>query len=183
LFFAFDQFFVTWMSFFSSFFLFYSFSSNIWGVCWSMHSSRGRLSNQGRFTPFVMSDWQHRTVACDVSWLVMCRWWMRHGGRQRAMKGKLQLGCDGPCGGDEQARLGARHHAVVQDKWRLGVDGPREARQSHTRSTWCSIKARWHGDRATMVSVESRGARRRPDTRLRRFGWFGPQNHQVGPIS
>jgi hypothetical protein len=29
LFFAFDQFFVTWMSFFSSFFLFYSFSSNI----------------------------------------------------------------------------------------------------------------------------------------------------------
>jgi len=50
------------------------------------------------------------------------------------VKGELQLGWDGPCGDDEQARgLTRMHHVVVMDKWRLGAEGPEEFGRSHGR--------------------------------------------------
>ena len=53
-----------------------------------------------------------------------------------AVKGKLQLECDVPCGDDKQAKgLALMYHVMVKDKWRLGVKGPEESRQSHERST------------------------------------------------
>ena len=65
-----------------------------------------------------------------------------------AVKGELQLGCDVPCGDDEQARgLAPMHHAVVKYKWRLGAEGPEESGWSHGRSTWCAIRARVHEER------------------------------------
>jgi len=65
-----------------------------------------------------------------------------------AVKGELQLGCDGLCGDDGQAGgLAPMHHAVVKDKWRLGAEVPEESGWSHERSTWCTIKARVHGER------------------------------------
>ena len=61
-----------------------------------------------------------------------------------AVKGELQLGCDVPCGDDGQARgLAPMHHAVAKDRWRLGVEGPEES----GRFTWCTIRARVHGER------------------------------------
>jgi len=65
-----------------------------------------------------------------------------------AVKGELQLGCDGLCGDDGQAGgLAPMHHAVVKDKWRLGAEVPEESGWSHERSTWCTIKSRVHRER------------------------------------
>jgi len=47
------------------------------------------------------------------------------------VKVELQLGCDGPCGDDKQAKgLAPMHHMVVKDKWSLGAEGPEEFGQS-----------------------------------------------------
>jgi len=76
--------------------------------------------------------------------MYMCR--MRRDGRWHVVKGELQLGCDGPCGDDKQAKgLAPMHHMVVKDKWSLGAEGPEEFGRSHGQSTWCAIRARVYG--------------------------------------
>lgn len=42
------------------------------------------------------------------------------------VKDELKVGCDGPCGDDDgQARvLALMNHAMVEDKWRFGAEGP-----------------------------------------------------------
>ena len=87
---------------------------------------------------------------------------MRHEGQQYTVMGELQLGCDGPCSDDRQARdLAPMHHAVVKDKWRLGAERPEESRQSHGRSTWCMIRARvyggWDGDEDGVGQIKEEG--------------------------
>ena len=73
---------------------------------------------------------------------------MRHGGRWYVVKGELQLGYDGPCGDDEQARgLAPMYHAGVKDKRRLGAEGPEESERSHGRFTWGTIRVNVHGGR------------------------------------
>jgi hypothetical protein len=60
------------------------------------------------------------------------------------VKGELQLGFDGPCGDNEQERgLAPMHHAVVNDKWKLGAEGPEESGlwsihmvRIQSKSTW-----------------------------------------------
>jgi len=64
------------------------------------------------------------------------------------VKGELQLGCDGACGDNGQARgLAPMHHAVVKDKWRLDVEGSKESGRRHGRCTRRMIRARIHGGR------------------------------------
>ena len=71
---------------------------------------------------------------------------MRHDDRQHV--GELQLGCDGPCCDDGQARgLVSMHHAMLKDKWRLGAEGPEKSGRIHAQSTWCTIRARVYGGR------------------------------------
>jgi hypothetical protein len=75
-----------------------------------------------------------------------------------AVKGELQFGRDIPCGGDGQAGgLVPIHHAVVNDKWRLGAESPEESERSHGRSTWCTIRARVHGDEGDVDQVKELG--------------------------
>ena len=52
-----------------------------------------------------------------------------------AVKGKLQFGCDVPCGDDGIARgLAPIHYAVVKDKCR-DAEGPEMSGRSHRRPT------------------------------------------------
>ena len=78
------------------------------------------------------------------------------------VKGELQLGCDGSCGDDEQARgLVPMHHVVVKDKWRLGAERSEESGRSHGRSTWRVTRARLHerrdGDEDGVGQVKKEG--------------------------